>query len=71
VTFTETVHWVCAANVPPASSRLDPAVGKATPPPQVLVNPVGLATTMFAGRVSMKPIPVIVTRLLLLMPIVK
>ncbi len=58
VTFAEIVQEVFTASVPP--ERLidpDPATAVAVPP-QVLVSPLGVATTRPAGRLSVKATPV-------------
>src|SRR5438270_495840 len=57
-TFTETVHEALVAKVP--ADRLtepEPATAVAVPP-QVLDNPLGVATTRPAGRLSVKATPV-------------
>jgi len=57
VTFTDTVQLALAASVPPERLMLpDPATAVAVPP-QVLFNPLGVATTRPAGRLSVKAIP--------------
>src|SRR5262245_19631086 len=57
-TFTETVHDVAAARVPPESVMLPAPATGANVPPQVLVVFGGEATTRPACRLSVKPIPV-------------
>ena len=58
VTLTETVQLALAASVPPERLMLpEPATAVAVPP-QVLFNPLGVATTNPAGRLSVKAIPV-------------
>lgn len=54
VTVALTVQEVLAATVPPVSDTVpDPAVAVAVPP-QVLVRPLGVATTRLAGKLSVK-----------------
>jgi hypothetical protein len=61
VTFTVNVQVLLTATVPPVSDTLpDPATAVATPP-QVLVSPFGVATTIPAGNVSVKATPVSAT----------
>src|SRR5438477_643455 len=68
VTFTPKVHEAPAASVGPARLRLpDPAVAVIVPPPQLPVGPFGVETTRPAGRVSVKPTPVNVEALGLVM----
>src|SRR5260370_7642261 len=58
VTFTDKVQEVLIARVP--AERLtepEPATAVAAPP-QVLANPLGVATTKPAGRISIKSTPV-------------
>ena len=58
-TFTENVHEALAASVAP--DRLtapQPATAVIVPPPQVPVKPLGVATTIPAGSVSLKAMPV-------------
>src|SRR5260370_14199384 len=63
VMFTVTVQVLLAATVPPVSEILpEPATAVATPP-QVLVSPLGVATTSPAGKVSVKATPVSATAL--------
>jgi len=58
VTFTEKVQVAPLARVAPARVTVDdPAVAVMVPPPQVLVNPLGVETTRPAGSVSVKAIP--------------
>ena len=57
VTLTETVQLALAANVPAERLMLpDPATAVAVPP-QVLFNPLGVATTKPAGRLSVNAMP--------------
>ena len=57
VTFTVTVHELFAAIVPPTSdTEPDPAVATGVPP-HVLVNPFGVNTTRFAGKLSVNATP--------------
>ena len=59
VTFTENVHAPLAARVAPARLTVpEPAVAVIVPPPQVPLNPFGVATTSPAGSVSVKATPV-------------
>jgi hypothetical protein len=63
VTFTVTVQLLLAAMVPPVSEMLpEPATAVAVPP-QVLVSPLGVATTSPAGKVSVNATPVSATAL--------
>jgi hypothetical protein len=63
VTFTVIVQVLLEAAVPPVNETLpDPAVAVAVPP-QVLVNPLGVATTIPAGNVSVNATPVSATAL--------
>ena len=61
VTLTEKVHEVLAARVAvvgvPRLIAEEPAVAVMVPPPQVPLNPLGVATTSPNGRVSVKLIP--------------
>src|SRR4029077_11115874 len=58
VTFTVSVQVLLTAIVPPVSGTLpDPATAVGVPP-QVLVSPLGVATTKPAGRVSVNATPV-------------
>ena len=58
VTFTVMVQLLLAAIVPPVSDRApDPATAVAVPP-QVLVKPLGVATTKPVGSVSVNATPV-------------
>src|SRR6185369_9154641 len=60
-TLTETVQLALAANVPPVRLMLpDPATAVAVPP-QVLFNPLGVATTRPAGKLSVKAMPLSAT----------
>jgi hypothetical protein len=57
-TLSETVHEALAASVPAVRlTEPDPAVAVVVPP-QVLVRPLGVATTRPAGRVSVNATPV-------------
>ena len=59
VTFTENVHEVEAARIPPDRLiTLVPAVAVMVPPPQEPVKPFGVETTRPAGSVSVNPTPV-------------
>ena len=61
VTFTEKVHDALAASDAPVRLIvLVPAVAVIVPPPQEPVRPLGVEITRPAGRVSVKPTPVIV-----------
>src|SRR5260370_1350216 len=61
VIFTVRVQVLLAATVPPVSEILpEPATAVATPP-QVLVSPLGVATTKPAGSVSVNATPVSAT----------
>jgi hypothetical protein len=61
VTFTARVQLLLAATVPPVSvTLLEPAVAVGVPP-QVLVSPFGVATTIPAGRESANATPVSAT----------
>jgi len=63
VAFTVTVQVLFTAIVPPVSEPLpEPATAVAVPP-QVLVNPFGVAMTIPAGKVSVKATPVSATAL--------
>src|ERR1700722_290881 len=63
VTFTVRVQFPLAATVPPVSETLaEPATAVAVPP-QVLVSPLGVATTNPAGNVSENATPVSATAL--------
>src|SRR5260370_95381 len=63
VIFTVRVQVLLAATVPPVSEILpEPATAVATPP-QVLVSPLGVATTKPAGSVSVNATPVSATAL--------
>lgn len=57
VTFTVTLQELLTATVPPVRETIpDPAVAVAVPP-QVLVRPLGVATTRLAGKLSVKATP--------------
>lgn len=59
VTFTENVHELLAAMVPPLRlMALLPAAALIVPLPHEPARPFGVATTRPAGRVSLKPTPV-------------
>src|SRR5258708_20195776 len=61
VTFTDNVHEALIASVPPDRLTVpEPATAVAVPP-QVLLNPLGVATTRPAGRLSVKATPVSAT----------
>src|SRR5580700_7007805 len=63
VAFTVSVQLLLAATVPPVSETLaEPATAVAVPP-QVLVSPLGVATTIPAGNVSENATPVSATAL--------
>ena len=57
-TFTVTVHDAWAASVTPERLTCVEPVAAAAVPPQVLVNPFGVATTSPAGKLSVNPTPV-------------
>ena len=58
VTFTVTAHELLAAIVPPVNETVpDPAVAAGVPL-QVLLNPLGVATTRLVGKLSVNPTPV-------------
>ena len=58
VTFTESVQELLVARVAPDRlTELDPATAVAVPP-HVLFNPLGVATTSPAGRLSVNATPV-------------
>jgi hypothetical protein len=62
VTFTENVHEPLVARVAPARLTVpEPAVAVIVPPPQVPLNPFGVATTNPVGRLSVKATPVSAT----------
>src|SRR5580765_7715302 len=66
VTFTENVQELLAAMVPPERLiTLVPAVAVIVPAPQVPVKPFGVEMIRPAGSVSLKPIPVSATVVLL------
>ena len=68
VTLTLNVHEALAASVAPAKLTLpDPAVAVIVPPPQLPVSPFGVATARPAGNASVKPTPVNVEALGLVM----
>jgi hypothetical protein len=58
VTFTERVHEVLTAAVPPVRLTVLPPAAAEGVPPQVLVKPFGVATSRPAGNVSEKATPV-------------
>ena len=59
VTFTLKVQLVATAIVAPVRlTALDPAVAVMVPPPQVPASPLGVATVIPAGSVSVKATPV-------------
>ena len=59
VTFTEKVHDALAFSVAPDKlTALDPLMAVIVPPPQLPLRPLGVATTISAGNVSVKAIPV-------------
>src|SRR5215470_15731142 len=58
VTFTATVQELATAIVPPLRVMLpEPAVAVTVPPPQLPDKPLGVATTTFAGRLSLNATP--------------
>lgn len=58
-TFTLNVHELLAAIVAPVKLTLpDAAVAVIVPPPQVPVNPLGVATTSPVGNASVNATPV-------------
>src|SRR6266567_1017391 len=61
VTFTVNVQLLLTAIVPPVSETLPEPATAVAAPPQVLVNPFGVATTMPAGNVSVNATPVSAT----------
>src|SRR6266567_888458 len=63
VTFTVTVQLLLAAMVPPVSETLPEPATAVAAPPQVLVSPLGVATTRPAGSVSVNATPVSATAL--------
>src|SRR6266550_3212246 len=68
VTFTLKVHDALATSVATVKLMLpDPATAVIVPPPQLPVSPFGVETTRPAGNVSVKPTPVNVVALGLLM----
>jgi len=68
VTFALKVHEALPASVAPVKLMTpDPAVAVIVPPPQLPVRPFGVETTRPAGNVSVKPTPVNVDALGLLM----
>jgi len=71
VTFTVRVQLLLTAMVAPVNDKLpDPATAVAVPP-QVLVSPFGVETTIPAGNVSVKATPVSATALAAGLAIVK
>ena len=57
MTFTPTVQELLTAIVPPVRETVpDPAVAAGVPP-QVLVRPLGVATTRLLGKLSLKATP--------------
>jgi len=58
VTLTEIVQLPLAAIVPPLSETLPEPATAVADPAQVLANPLGVATTSPAGRVSVNATPV-------------
>jgi len=68
VTFALKVHEAFDASVAPVKLTLpDPAVAVIVPPPQLPASPLGVETIRPAGNVSVKPTPVNVEALGLLM----
>src|SRR5216684_7167819 len=63
VMLTVRVQVLLAAIVPPVSEMLPEAATAVAVPPQVLVRPLGVATTRPAGRVSVNATPVSATAL--------
>jgi hypothetical protein len=61
VTFTVTLHELLTATVPPLKLTLPLAAVAVAVPPQVLVSPFGVATTIPLGRLSVKAMPVSAT----------
>jgi hypothetical protein len=58
VTFAEYVHELFGASVLPESESAEAPETAVAVPPQVVVNPLGVATTNPAGKLSAKPTPV-------------
>jgi hypothetical protein len=58
VTLTDTVHDALLARVPAERLTLDDAATAVAVPPQVLLMPLGVATTKPAGRLSVNARPV-------------
>jgi hypothetical protein len=59
ITFTVKLHEELAVKAAPDRvALLDPAVAVIVPPPQLPLKPLGVATTMPEGNVSVKPTPV-------------
>jgi hypothetical protein len=58
VTFALTVQELLAAIEPPVSETLVVPASAVAVPPQVLLKPLGVATTRFAGNESVNPTPV-------------
>jgi len=57
-TFMKNLHDELAVSVAPVRlTLLDPVVAAMVPPPQVPVNPLGVATSKPAGSISVKPTP--------------
>src|SRR6266700_2434964 len=63
VTLTVSVQLLLTAIVPPASDTLPEPATAVAAPPQVLVSPLGVATTRPAGSVSVNATPVSATAL--------
>jgi hypothetical protein len=61
VTFTLTVHELSTAIVPPVRAALVVPASAVAVPPQVLLKPLGVATTRLAGKLSVNPTPVSAT----------
>src|ERR1700687_5872221 len=57
VTFTTTVQLLLTAMLPPVSEMLPLPATAVGVPPQLLVKPLGVATTSPAGNVSVNPTP--------------
>jgi hypothetical protein len=57
VTFTVTTHEPAPGMVPPAKTILVELAPTVAVPPQLFVNPLGLATAIPVGRTSLKPMP--------------
>lgn len=58
VTLTETVQFPLAASVAPVRLTEPPPAVASAVPPQVLLSPLGVATTKPAGKLSVNTIPV-------------